>query len=165
MSSPRCCSRRTLAARPRGAAAEPAKKPGVLRVDCGASEPYKDKLGNVWAADQELGDRQDLGRGRRHDLRPPRTWGSQAQRSPGSTKPSGYSMESYKVTVPNGKYTVRLHFAETFDGITGPEGRVFSVSVPGQGMLKDLDLYRALWGRSSPWSRSTRVWLSRTVSW
>ncbi len=33
---------------------ETAKK-FALRVDCGASESYKDKSGNVWAADQELG--------------------------------------------------------------------------------------------------------------
>ena len=39
---------------PPAAAPEPGKK-FVLRVDCGAFESYKDKLGNVWAADQELG--------------------------------------------------------------------------------------------------------------
>ncbi len=37
---------------------EPAKK-FVLRVDCGATEAFKDKLGNVWAADQEF----DAGKG------------------------------------------------------------------------------------------------------
>ena len=55
-----------------------------------------------------------------------------------------YSMGSYKFTVPNGKYTVRLHFAETFDGITGPGERVFSVSVAGQEVLKDLDLFKTV---------------------
>jgi len=55
-----------------------------------------------------------------------------------------YSMDAYKFTVPNGKYTVRLHFAETFEGITGPGQRVFSVSVPGQEVLKDLDLYKTV---------------------
>ncbi len=33
---------------------ESAKKV-ALRVDCGAFEPYKDKFGNIWAADQESG--------------------------------------------------------------------------------------------------------------
>ncbi len=51
-------------------------------------------------------------------------------------------MDSYKFTVPNGKYTVRLHFAETFEGIMGPGERVFSVSVQGHEVLKDLDLFK-----------------------
>jgi len=55
-----------------------------------------------------------------------------------------YSMDSYKLTVPNGKYTVRLHFAETFEGVLGPGERVFSVGVPGQETLKDLDLYKTI---------------------
>jgi hypothetical protein len=124
------------------AAAAPAAK-FVLRVDCGASAPYKDKLGNTWAADQEL----DAGK----------TWGSddgstmdrEGAGITGTDMPrlyetERYSMGSYKFTVPNGKYTVRLHFAETFDGITGPGERVFSVSVAGQEVLKDLDPFKAV---------------------
>ncbi|NLZ03991.1 MAG: hypothetical protein GXY19_02330 [Phycisphaerae bacterium] len=115
----------------------------VLRVDCGAFDPFKDKLGNVWVADQELG--------------PGRTWGADNgmtidRPEVGITgtdiariyETERYSMESYEFTVPNGKYTVRLHFAETFEGIMGPGERVFSVSVPGQEVLKDLDLYKTV---------------------
>jgi enterochelin esterase-like enzyme len=132
------------AAQPQAAATapEPGKK-FVLRVDCGAFEPYKDKLGNVWAADQEL----DAGR----------AWGADDGMTvdrlglgvtgtdmPAIYETERYSMGSYKFTVPNGKYTVRLHFAETFEGITGPGMRVFSVSVPGQKVLKDLDLFETV---------------------
>jgi enterochelin esterase family protein len=124
------------------AVAEPAGT-FVLRVDCGAFEPYKDKFGNVWAADQEL----EAGK----------TWGAvygstldrQGVGITGTDIPriyetERYSVEAYKFTVPNGKYTVRLHFAEAFDGITGPGERVFSVSVPGQAALKDLDLFKTV---------------------
>jgi enterochelin esterase-like enzyme len=127
---------------PSAAVSESAKK-FVLRVDCGAFEPYKDKLGNIWAADQEW----DAGK----------TWGADDGLTidrpdvgitgtdfPRIYETERYSMGSYKFTVPNGKYTVRLHFAETFEGITGPEGRVFSVSVPGQAVLKDLDLFKTV---------------------
>ena len=55
-----------------------------------------------------------------------------------------YNTGGYQLDVPNGKYTVRLHFAETFEGITGPGMRVFSVSVPGQPVLKDLDLFKTV---------------------
>jgi hypothetical protein len=35
---------------------------------------------------------------------------------------------------------VKLHFAETFDGISGPGGRVFSFNVEGQE-FKDFDIW------------------------
>jgi endoglucanase len=132
------------------AAAAPAPAPKFsLRVDCGASAPYTDKLGNTWVADQELA--------------PDKTWGS----DDGSTmdregvgitgtdmariyETERYSMGSYKFTVPNGKYTVRLHFAETFEGISGPGERVFSVKVAGQEVLKDLDPFKAAGGALKP---------------
>ncbi len=127
---------------PPAAAPEPVQK-FMLRVDCGAFESYKDKSGNVWAADQEL----DAGK----------TWGADDgmtidREGVGITgtdlvriyETERYSMGSYKFTVPNGKYTVRLHFAETFEGIQGPQERVFSVSVPGQETLKDLDLFKTV---------------------
>ncbi|NLH42739.1 MAG: hypothetical protein GX448_12950 [Planctomycetes bacterium] len=124
------------------AATEPAKKL-VLRVDCGASDWYKDKFGNVWAADQEFEAGKTWGA----------VYGSTLDREgvgitgtdiPRIYETERYSVESYKFTVPNGKYTVRLHFAETFEGITGPGERVFSVSVQGQEVLKDLDLFKTV---------------------
>ncbi|MBN1509528.1 MAG: hypothetical protein JW955_21955 [Sedimentisphaerales bacterium] len=127
---------------PAAAAPESGKK-FMLRVDCGAFESYKDKSGNIWAADQEL----DAGK----------TWGADdgmtiEREGVGITgtdlvriyETERYSMGSYEFTVPNGEYTVRLHFAETFEGITGPGERVFSVSVPGQETLKDLDLFKTV---------------------
>jgi len=121
---------------------EPAGK-YVLRVDCGAFESYKDKQGNVWVADQELEAGKTWGA----------VYGSTLDREgvgitgtdiPRIYETERYSVEAYKFTVPNGKYTVRLHFAETFEGITGPGERVFSVSVPGHPVLKDLDLFKTV---------------------
>ena len=51
-----------------------------------------------------------------------------------------YSMTSFSWPLPNGKYTVKLHFCETYDGITGPGQRVFSFTVQGRE-FKDLDLF------------------------
>jgi enterochelin esterase-like enzyme len=115
----------------------------VLRVDCGASDSYKDKFGNVWAADQEFEAGKTWGA----------VYGSTLDREgvgitgtdiPRIYETERYSVESYKFMVPNGKYTVRLHFAEAYDGITAPGERVFSVSVPGQPVLKDLDLFKTV---------------------
>jgi enterochelin esterase-like enzyme len=121
----------------------------ALRVDCGSSQPYKDKLGNVWAADQESGTGNTWGA----------NYGSTMDRSGlGVTgtdiapiyETERYSMDSYKFTVPNGKYTVRLHFAETYEGITGPGERVFSVSLQGKEVLKDLDPFKDTGGFMKP---------------
>ena len=120
----------------------------VIRVDCGASAPFKDAAGNVWAADQQLGI--------------DKAWGADGgsimnRLGIGVTgadqthiyETERYSMGSYKFTLPEGKYTVRLHFAETFEGITGPGMRVFSVSVAGKQVLKDLDLFKEVGARKA----------------
>jgi hypothetical protein len=124
------------------AAVEPAKK-FVLRVDCGAFAPFKDKSGNVWIADQELGTGKIWGADDGMTIGRPQVGitGTEIARIYETER---YSMGSYQFTVPNGKYTVRLHFAETFEGIMGPGQRVFSVSVPGQETLKDLDLFKTV---------------------
>jgi GH35 family endo-1,4-beta-xylanase/enterochelin esterase-like enzyme len=122
--------------------AEPAKK-FSLRVDCGAADSYTDKQGNVWSADQELETGKTWGAvyGQTLDREGVGITGTD---NPRIYETERYSMESYKFTVPSGKYTVRLHFAEAYDGITGPEGRVFSVSIQGQEALKDLDIYKTV---------------------
>ena len=50
-------------------------------------------------------------------------------------------MDSFSCPVPNGKYTAKLYFAETYDGITGPGQRVFSYNVQGQHEVKDFDIF------------------------
>jgi enterochelin esterase-like enzyme len=127
----------------------PAGNKFVLRVNCGSSQPYKDKLGNVWAADQESGEGNDWGA----------VYGSTMDRTGIGVKGTDiaaiyeterYSMDSYKFKMPNGKYTVRLHFAETFDGIYGPGERVFSVSLQGKEMLKNIDPFKETGGALKP---------------
>jgi len=123
-------------------AGEPAGK-FALRVDCGAFEPFTDRFGNIWAADQELGAGKTWGADNGMTIDRPNVGitGTEIQRIYETER---YSMYAYEFTVPNGTYTVRLHFAETFEGIMGPGERVFSVSVPGQETLEDLDLFKTV---------------------
>jgi len=51
-----------------------------------------------------------------------------------------YSMESFNQKLPNGKYQVKLHFCETFEGISGPGDRVFTFDVEGK-TFKDFDVW------------------------
>lgn len=105
---------------------------GVYRVKAGSSEPFKDSAGHVWQAEVGFngGDVIDRDSGT----------------SIANTEDAGlflsehYGMESFACSVPNGKYTAKLYFAETFDGITGPGGRVFSFNVQGQE-FKDFDVW------------------------
>ena len=113
----------------------------VLRVNCGAYEPYTDNAGNVWLPDQYLEEGKEWGvidgmTVDRGDL------GITGTDCPKIYETERYSMSAYKFILPNGKYTVRLHFAETFEGIIGEGQRVFSVSINGKTVLEDLDLYR-----------------------
>lgn len=52
-------------------------------------------------------------------------------KSPDLYRSEHYSMDSFTWSVRNGKYLVKLHFAETYEGITGPGRRVFSFKVQG----------------------------------
>jgi hypothetical protein len=102
----------------------------VIRIDAGASAAYTNSAGEVWLADQgfEGGDAADRG----SDLQITNTTDSTIYRT------EHYGMTSFSQSLPNGKYTVKLHFAETYEGVSGPGERVFSFNVGGQE-FKDFD--------------------------
>ena len=121
----------------------------VLRVNCAAAEPYTDKAGSVWLADQQFEEGKQWGAVDgmtvdRGDL------GISGTNSPKVYETERYSMSAYKFVVPNSKYTVRLHFAETYEGITGEGQRVFSVTINNNVVLKDLDVYKEAGGAKKP---------------
>ncbi|HEV2391798.1 MAG TPA: alpha-L-arabinofuranosidase C-terminal domain-containing protein [Verrucomicrobiae bacterium] len=111
------------------AAASPA--PRVIRIKAGSSQPVKDAEGNTWQADQGFEGGQTI---ERPDIQIANT------KSPNIYRSEHYSMDSFSWPVPNGKYLVKLHFAETFEGITGPGERVFSFNVQGHE-VKDFDVW------------------------
>ena len=51
-----------------------------------------------------------------------------------------YSMDSFTQKIPNGKYQVKLHFCETYDGITEAGQRVFTFELGGK-TFKDFDVW------------------------
>ncbi len=119
----------TTAAAPTPAATAPAAK--TVRIKAGKSEPVKDAEGNVWLADQGFEGGQTI---ERPDIQIANT------KSPDIYRAERYSMDSFSWPVPNGKYVVKLHFAETFEGINGPGERVFSFNVQGHE-FKDFDVW------------------------
>jgi enterochelin esterase family protein len=103
----------------------------TIRIKAGKSEPVKDAEGNVWLADQGFEGGQTI---ERPDIQIANT------KSPDLYRAEHYSMDSFSWPVPNGRYEVKLHFAETFEGITGPGQRVFSFNVQGRE-FKDFDVW------------------------
>ena len=104
----------------------------IFRVKAGVSAPFTDSGGNVWLPDQGFdgGDVID---------RDPATVISNAPDS-ALFLTEHYGMNSFSCKIPDGKYTAKLYFAETFEGITGPGQRVFSFNVQGHE-FKDFDVW------------------------
>ena len=120
-----------VARREQAPPAEPGSAAKIIRIKAGKSEPVKDAEGNVWQADQGFEGGQTI---ERPDIQIANT------KSPDLYRAERYSMDSFSRPVPNGKYLVKLHFAETFEGITGPGQRVFSFNVQGKE-FKDFDVW------------------------
>ncbi len=120
-----------VAKRESGATAAAAAVLKTIRIRAGKSEPVKDAEGSVWLADQGFEGGQTI---ERPDIQITNT------KIPDLYRAERYSMDSFSWAVPNGKYVVKLHFAETFDGITGPDQRVFSFNVQGRE-FKDFDVW------------------------
>ena len=121
----------------------------AMRINCGASEPYTDKAGNLWRLDPIPDPDADWGAVGgmtvdRGDL------GMAGTDAPELYETERYSMEAYKFAVLNGTYTVRLHFAETYDGITGDGQRLFSVTINEEIVLEDFDPYKEAGGFQKP---------------
>ncbi|MCB9911417.1 MAG: hypothetical protein H7A46_25895 [Verrucomicrobiales bacterium] len=120
---------------------------GVIRINAGRFEPVKDADGNLWLADQGFKGGQTIAR---PDLRIANT------ESPDLYRAERYSMDSFSWPLPNGKYVVKLHFAETFEGITGPGQRVFSFNVQGRE-FKDFDVWAKAGGLAKAYIESVPV--------
>lgn len=70
-------------------------------------------------------------------------------REPGLFRSEHYSMSTFSIKIPNGKYLAKLYFAETYSGIAGPGQRVFSFNIQGKE-FKDVDI----WARAGGFNRA-----------
>jgi hypothetical protein len=103
----------------------------VIRIKAGSAAPFKDSNGNLWVGDQGFSGGDTI---EHPDLTITNTT------EPGIYLSEHYGMGSFSWPLPNGKYVVKLHFCETYEGITGPGQRVFSFSVQGKD-FKDFDVW------------------------
>ncbi|GIX03629.1 MAG: serine/threonine protein kinase [Planctomycetaceae bacterium] len=66
-------------------------------------------------------------------------------KDPGLYESERWGMTAFAYKVPPGQYTVKLHFAETFAGITGAGQRIFTFNVEGKE-FKDFDIWEKAGG-------------------
>ena len=128
-------------------AAESAPAQPTIRIKTGITTPLKDETGVVWQADQGFEDGETIERG---DVEIANT------KTPSVYRAERYSMTKFSLPVPNGKYTVKLHFAETFEEITGPGQRVFSFNVAGKE-FKDFDVFAKAGGANKAYVETVPV--------
>ena len=112
-----------------GAAAEPAAERPTVRIKTGIDKPLTDETGIVWQADHGFADGETI---ERPDIAITNT------KTPSVYRAERYSMTKFAQKLPNGKYIVKLHFAETFEEINAKGQRVFSFNVEGKE-FKDFD--------------------------
>jgi endoglucanase len=121
----------------------------IYTINCGAEEVYIDQSGKTWLSDQEKTDSLDWGViGGDVVLR-------ETVEIPGTQAPNVYLNECYNMAgyvfkLDPGQYTVRLHFAETYDGISAAGERIFDVSINKKVVLKDFDVFKAAGGSNKP---------------
>lgn len=106
--------------------------PPPVHIKAGLSVPLTEADGVVWIAEQGFADGDTIERD--DDMEIANT------KSPALYRTEHFGMTAFSYPVPNGTYIVKLHFAETFDGITGAGQRVFSFNIEGTE-FKDFDVF------------------------
>lgn len=113
--------------------------PGTaLRIDSGSTATYTDSTGNLWHADSNYQGGKVANRGTIEIANTEDDPIYQTER---------WGMTAYRVPLPNGRYTVRLHFAETNPNFTRAGIRIFHVNVEGQ-QLNDVDVFAQAGGQT-----------------
>ena len=118
----------------------------VIRIKAGGPA-LKDSSGTEWLGDTGFNGGDVIAR---PDLQIANTTQPDIYRS------EHYSMDSFTYKLPNGKYQVKLHFCETYEGITGPGERVFTFDVQGK-TFKDFDVWVKAGGFARPYVETVPV--------
>ena len=129
-------------------AATPAAPQKIIRIKAGGAEPFTDADGNLWEADHGFADGETLARA--EDLAVANT------KNPALYRSERYGMTAFSLPLANGKYMVKLHFAETYEELNSAGLRVFSFNVAGHE-FKDFDLFAKAGGMQRAYVESVPV--------
>jgi hypothetical protein len=123
--------------------------PVELRVDAGNTASYKDQRGHLWEPDREYDRRQRYGFVGYGGDKADRGWNARilGTDDPRIYQTERWGMQEFVARVPNGSYTVLLHFVEAYEGIEGEGSRVFDVRIENHEVLKNFDIFEEAGGR------------------
>lgn len=102
----------------------------VMLINCGAVNDYTAPDGRVWGVDQMYVGGNDVERLKKN---------VENTDADDLYLTERYDMSDYNIPLPSGKYTIKLHFAETFEDLHGVGDRVFTVNIERQPILVDFD--------------------------
>ncbi len=119
----------------------------AIRIKAGSTNKMSDSLGNEWLPDQGFvgGSMYSV-----PDVVVTHT------KVPELYTTERYSMTAFSWPLPNGKYRVKLMFAEVYSGIPGPGGRVFSFVVQDHE-FNDFDIWKKAGGPNKAYVQSVDV--------
>lgn len=119
-----------------------------VRINAGCATAWTDADGNAWLPDRgfEGGDTVDRG----DDIVIENT------KKPTIYRTEHWGMSAFSCKLPNGKYSVKLHFCETYEEITGPGQRVFSFNVEGHE-FKNFDVWAKAGGSRKAYVETVNV--------
>jgi hypothetical protein len=139
----------------------PVPAPAVaIRVNVGGPA-YTDAASNVWSADTGF----NTGNALSWPSNTPITGTSDAAlyRDERWDAPSNPEM-TYSFNVPNGTYTVRLHFSENYDALWFVGMRVFDVNIQGALAFDNLDVFAQAGARTALIKTATATVTNGTLS-
>ncbi len=122
----------------------------AIRIDAGSTTPFVDADGNTWQSDKGFSGGGMVNRG---------NIAIENTRNPALYRTEHWGMNAFSTPVPNGRYNVVLHFAETYPEITAAGQRVFTVKVEDQE-IKDLDVFKEAGGAAKALVKTVPVTVS-----
>ena len=121
---------------------------GVFRIKAGSKSPFTDSSGHAWQP--ELGFEGGSRSNSNPDVPVSNT------NDPGLYRTEHFGMNSFAISIPDGKYIAKLHFAEMYPRIHGPGNRVFSFNVQGRE-FKDFDIWQKAGGANRAYVETVPV--------
>ena len=116
----------------------------VVRVKAGRNTAYLDSHGQSWQADTGFNGGATFSTTAAISGTPDPPLFDSERYDNGSGAPLQYSF-----SVPNGTYTVNLHFAEIYSGCFSVGCRVFNVLVQGTTVVSNLDIFAQVGGNAA----------------
>ena len=122
----------------------------AIRIDAGSAAPFVDADNHTWLPDKGFSGGGMVNRGNIN---------IENTRNPGLYRTEHWGMNAFSTPLPNGRYTVLLHFAETYPEITAAGQRVFTIKVEDQE-IKDLDVFKEAGGAAKALIKTVPVTVS-----